>query len=87
MTRLTELEKKVLREALSEGYIYDSTYDETAKSHFLCWGFEGKQERGAVASLVKKGILNIFNEDDDTYVYLLISRDEAEEISEYKKGE
>lgn len=87
MKRLTDLEKKVIREALSEGYIYDSTYDENAESHFLCWGFVGKQERGAVASLVKKGILSVFDEDDDTYVYLMISRDEAEEISEYKKGE
>lgn len=77
---LTTLEKTVLKGALNEGYIYDSTYDEDAKTHFLCWGFSGKQERGAAASLVKKGVIEIFEEDGDTYVYLLMSRDEAEEL-------
>lgn len=77
---LTTLEKEVLKGALNEGYIYDSTYEEDAKSHFLCWGFSGKQERGAAASLVKKGVIEVFEEDGDTYVYLLMSRDEAEEL-------
>ena len=77
---LTTLEKEVLRDALSEGYIYDGTYEEDAKAHFLCWGFCGKKERGAAASLVKKGILDIDYCEGDTYVYLLISRDEAEKI-------
>ena len=78
---LTELEKEVLKNALHEGYIYDGTYDEEEKYHFLCWGFSGKQERGAAASLVKKGILDIDHEDGDTYVYLCIPREEAERIS------
>jgi predicted DNA binding protein len=78
---LTELEKATLKNALHEGYIYDGTYDENAKYHFLCWGFEGKQERGAAASLVKKGIIDVDYIDGETYVYLLISREEAEKIS------
>lgn len=81
MMKLTELEKEVLKSALYEGYIYDATYDENEKTHFLCWGFEGSRERGAVASLVKKGIISIDEMDDDTYVYLKISREEAERIS------
>lgn len=78
--KLTELEKKVLKGALSEGYIYDATYDDNDKTHFLCWGFEGKEERGAASSLVKKEIISVDYVDDDTYVYLLISRDEAERL-------
>ena len=79
-TNLTTLEKQVLRDALDEGYIYDGTYDANAKYHFLCWGFEGKQERGATASLVKKGILDISYDGCDTYVYLTIPREQAEEL-------
>ncbi len=78
---LTELEKETLKDALYEGYIYDATYDKDAKSNFLCWGFSGSRERGAVASLVKKGIISIDYIDGDTYVYLDIPREEAERIS------
>lgn len=77
---LTELEKETLKSALQEGYIYDGTYDEDAKYHFLCWGFEGKRERGAAASLEKKGIIDVDREDGDTYVYLCIPREEAERL-------
>lgn len=80
MKTLTILEKRVLKSALNEGYIYDGTYDEEATSHFLCWGFSGKQDRGAVSSLIKKGIISVYKEDDNTYVYLNMSRDEAENI-------
>lgn len=78
---LTDLEKRVLKEALHEGYIYDSTYDENDKYHFLCWGFTGKSERGAASSLEKKGIISVDKEDGDTYVYLTISREQAEKLS------
>lgn len=61
---LTELEKQVLKEALSCGFAYDG-----GNETFLCWGFVGKRERGAVASLVKKGVLNIFTDSGDVYVY------------------
>lgn len=61
---LTELEKQVLKEALSDGFAYDG-----GNETFLTWGFGGKRERGAVASLVKKGVLNIFKEGGDVYVY------------------
>lgn len=77
---LTELEKSVLKGALMEGYIYDGTYEEDAESHFLCWGFEGKQQRGAAASLVVKGIISVYHEDDGTYVYLNMPREEAEQL-------
>lgn len=77
---LTELEKRVLRDALNDGYIYDCTYDPNAKSHFLTWGFVGKQERGAAASLVKKGVISVEQDRGDTLVYLLITREEAEEL-------
>lgn len=80
MTNLTTLEKATLKGALDEGYIYDGTYEEDSITHFLCWGFTGKRERGAAASLVKKGIIDIDYDDGDTYVYLLISREEAEEL-------
>lgn len=79
-TNLTTLEKATLKKALDDGYIYDGTYEADSTMHFLCWGFTGKQERGAAASLVKKGIIEIDYDGNDTYVYLLISREEAEEL-------
>lgn len=75
---LTELEKAVLKDGLDSGFIYDGTYEPDAETHFLCWGFTGKKERGAAASLVKKGLLTIWDEDGDTYVYLNITREECE---------
>ena len=77
---LTELEKSVLKDALADGYTYDGTYDPNAKAHFLTWGFVGKRERGAAASLVKKNIISVDYDRGDTLVYLLISREEAEEL-------
>ena len=79
--KLTDLEKQVLKTGLDDGYIYDDGYNPDDKSHFLTYGFSGKKERGAASSLVKKGILEILNfPGDGTYVYLLISREEAEQI-------
>lgn len=75
---LTELEKAVLKDGLDSGFIYDGTYEPDAETHFFCWGFTGKKERGAAASLVKKGVLTIWDEDGDTYVYLNITREECE---------
>ena len=75
---LTELEKAVLKDGLDSGFIYDGTYEPDAKTHFFCWGFTGKKERGAAASLVKKGVLTIWDEDGDTYVFLNITREECE---------
>ena len=84
--KFTELEKAVIYDGLLNGFIYDGTYDPNEESHFLCWGFEGKRERGAAASLVKKGVLTIFEDGGDTYVYINISREEAEEIAGWNKN-
>lgn len=82
---LTTLEKAVLKDGLSEGYIYDGgAYDPNRERNFLCWGFYGKQERGAAASLVKKGILYVDHYDGDTYVYLCIPLEQAEKLAGYK---
>ena len=77
---LTELEKKVLKDGLLEGYIYDGYYDESEEENFLCYGFEGKRERGAASSLVKKGIIRTADTNDGEYVYLLISLSQAEQL-------
>lgn len=61
---LTELEKATLRQCFSYGFAFDDT-----DSNFLCWGVEGKKERGALTSLNKKGVVSVFVEDGDTYVY------------------
>lgn len=70
---LTALEKSILKDAINEGFFYDnfrSATDLDKKSgYFICWGFYGKKERGAAASLEKKGILNIGHCDGETYVY------------------
>lgn len=63
---LTDLEKKTIKQALSYGFAYD--HDTNEKGMFVCWGVDGKQERGALVSLHKKGVLNIYREDGDTYV-------------------
>ena len=61
---LTDLEKKVLRDCLDEGYAFDDINDS-----FVTWGpIYGKQERGAASSLVKKGVLNIDEWDGDIYI-------------------
>lgn len=62
-TNLTELEKRVLRDALAEGFAFDDIEDT-----FLTWGpIYGKQERGAVASLIKKGIIEACEDYGDIW--------------------
>lgn len=80
--QLTELEQRVLREALSEGFAYDG-----GNENFLCWGFEGKRERGAVSSLIKKGILIVEKVDNDTMVFCGegISLGDIEELAGKKR--
>lgn len=80
MEKLTELEKEVLRQGIDCGFIFDDP-----ETTFLCWGFEGTRERGAVASLVKKGILTIEkNNDGDTYVFINVDRKEFFKLAEVK---
>lgn len=63
MERLTELEKKVLREMLSYGYAFDQ-----GNEKFLCYGVEGKKERGVIPSLIKKRIINVYTRYDETHI-------------------
>lgn len=64
---LTDLEKEVIRGCLAQGFAYDW---ETDRPHaFICWGVTGKRERGALASLEKKGVFNIEVEGKDTQVF------------------
>lgn len=72
---LTELEKKVLKEMIDEGYFYDDLDD-----RFICWGIDGKKERGAISSLIKKKIILIDNDDLDTYVWAMIPKREILEL-------
>ena len=74
---LTELEKKTLINAIEEGYFYDDLDDK-----FICWGFDGKRERGAASSLVKKGLITIDYEDGDTYVWSNIPKREMLKLLE-----
>ena len=71
---LTNLEKKVLIEAMSEGFLYDADL-RTEEHPFLTWGFAGcgKAERGAVSSLVKKGIVVIEGSGEDEVAYLQVN--------------
>lgn len=74
--KLTDLEKKVLVDAMSEGFLYDANL-RVEERPFLVWGFEGcgRKERGAVSSLVKKGVIIVEDKDEDglTPVYLKIN--------------
>lgn len=69
--QLTELEKRVLKGAIDEGYFWDDL-----DGNFICWGFEGKQERGAAASLVKKGLIEVVEDDGDVMVFAKIDKRE-----------
>lgn len=66
---LTDLERAVIRDCLSYGFAYDNDVDE--RGSFVCWGIDGRRERGALVSLHKKGVLSVFRDkqDGDTYVY------------------
>lgn len=59
---LTDLEKNVIINMFEEGFATDNPDD-----RFMSWGVDGKQERGALASLVKKGIVWV---EPDKSVYL-----------------
>ena len=63
---LTDLEKQVILNMFHEGYATDN-YDD----NFMTWSGEtGRQERGALSSLCKKGVLQKtdFNGDDDDFI-------------------
>lgn len=65
---LTELEQKVLRWCINEGFFYDYYRAEDLDkqhSYFLAYEVEGRKERGALSSLVKKGILNVYHDEYD----------------------
>lgn len=78
---LTELEKATLRQCFSYGFAFDDT-----DSPFLCWGVEGKKERGALTSLNKKGIVSVYVDDGDTYVNCGegYTKEQLIEMCEYK---
>lgn len=63
----TELEKAVMSDIICDGFFYDDL-DNTFVG-YAGDGF-GKQERGALASLVKKGVISILKLGRDSYVYL-----------------
>lgn len=54
LANLTDLEKTVINNMFEEGFATDNPNDD-----FMSWGVEGKQERGALASLVKKGVVTV----------------------------
>ena len=67
LANLTNIEKQVICDMFEEGFALDDLNDS-----FMSWGVDGKQERGALASLVKKGVVCVDPEDEDGYrpVYL-----------------
>jgi hypothetical protein len=73
-TKLTNLEKKVLVEAMEEGFLYDADL-RTEECPFLTWGFAGcgRAERGAVSSLIKKGVIVVDGSGSDETAYLQVN--------------
>lgn len=65
--KFTDLEKSVMNDIISDGFFYDDLDD-----NFVGYAGNnlGKQERGALASLVKKGVIVTDREDGFTYVWL-----------------
>ena len=65
--KFTDLEKSVMNDIISNGFFYDDLGD-----NFVGYAGDnlGKQERGALASLVKKGVIVTDREDRFTYVWL-----------------
>lgn len=67
---LTDLEKRILREAVNSDF-----FQEHSSDPFLCWGEELKisgdmtQKRGALSSLVKKGVLRIVEDGSDIKIF------------------
>ena len=62
---LTKLEKTVIWNMFEEGFACDDY-----ESNFMSWGVDGKEERGALASLVKKGVVCVEIDGHDRPVYL-----------------
>jgi len=54
LANLTTLEKTIINNMFEEGFATDNPNDT-----FMSWGVAGKQERGALASLVKKGVMTV----------------------------
>ena len=83
---ITELEKKTLRQALGYGFAFDLQDDDDYI--FICWGVDGKQERGALTSLNKKGVLKVYHDHGETSVYCGngYTVDDLIEISGFKKS-
>ena len=65
LANLTELEKTIIVNMFEEGFATDNPND-----NFMSWGVDGKEERGALASLVKKGIVTVENWGSDKPVFL-----------------
>lgn len=65
--KFTDLEKSVMSDIIFEGFFYDDLDD-----NFVGYTGAGlgKQERGALASLIKKGVIVTDKEDGCTYVWL-----------------
>ena len=65
--KFTDLEKSVMSDIICEGFFYDDLDD-----NFVGYAgiTTGKQKRGALASLVKKGVIVTDREDGFTYVWL-----------------
>lgn len=65
--KFTDLEKSVMSDLIYAGYFWDDLDD-----NFVGYAGNdlGKQERGALASLVKKGVVVTEKEDGDVYVWL-----------------
>lgn len=75
----TELEKETIRQGLDMGFAYDMPNNKLPKP-FLCWGFDGKRERGAVSSLVKKGVLEVTPDEKEIVVYSNYTIEELEQV-------
>jgi len=65
LASLTELEKIVIINMFAEGFATDNPDD-----RFMSWGVDGKKERGALASLVKKGVVTVEDWGADKPVFL-----------------
>ena len=65
IANLTELEKTVIINMFNEGFATDNFDD-----NFMSWGVDGKQARGALASLVKKGVVTVEDWGTDKPVFL-----------------
>lgn len=65
LANLTDLERTIIINMFEEGFATDNPND-----RFMSWGVDGKAERGALASLVKKGIVTVEDWGDDKPVFL-----------------